>query len=124
MLKRANTLIMVSDMERAVRFYRDALAFKVTVRGDDEWAELEAPGLHLALRRSDEPVPPEVRRGAALGFQVDHLELAMAELGKKGITFAPEIVESHGTRLAFFADPDGTPMYLAQEMLPVQPGWD
>jgi len=125
MLKSANVTIMVSDMERAIAFYRDTLGFAITFRAQNEWAQLDAAGVTLALHPSaGREIPPLARQGVSLGFQVDHLEQAMAALQGKGVAFAPGIREDHGVRLAFFADPDGTPLYLAQPLWIPQSGWD
>ena len=44
----------------------------------------------------------------------DDLESVMTTLKNAGIEFQGPIVEDENTRLAFFADPDGNPLYLAQ----------
>jgi len=61
----------------------------------------------------------------SLGFGVDHLESAMAALQGKGVQFKGGITEDPGVRLAHFADPDGTPLYLAQQVWGGGPeGWN
>jgi catechol 2,3-dioxygenase-like lactoylglutathione lyase family enzyme len=114
MFKNGNVTIMVTDLERAVRFYRDALGLSLTFHAGDEWAQLTAPGLTIGLHPRRAASPAGGSGGVSLGFEVDHLEAAMAALQAKGVHFDPEIKDDHGVRIASFADPDGTPLYIAQ----------
>jgi catechol 2,3-dioxygenase-like lactoylglutathione lyase family enzyme len=125
MFKNANVTIMVADLERAVRFYRDTLGLELAFRAGDEWAQLAAPGLTIGLHPTDERRAAGPRELVSLGFGVEHLESAMAALQRKGVQFKGEITEDPGIRLAHFADPDGTPLYLAQMVWGGGPeGWN
>ena len=44
---------------------------------------------------------------------MESLAAAMAELKAKGVTFS-RVVEDRPTKLAFFTDPDGNPLYLSE----------
>jgi catechol 2,3-dioxygenase-like lactoylglutathione lyase family enzyme len=124
MFKSGNVTIMVSEMERAVRFYRDVLGLSLTFRAGDEWAQFTAPGLTIGLHPRGAAPPAGAAGGVSLGFEVDHLATAMAALQAKGVHFDPEIKDDHGIRIASFADPDGTPLYLAQLVRASGPdGW-
>jgi endonuclease III/catechol 2,3-dioxygenase-like lactoylglutathione lyase family enzyme len=111
----ANVTVLVSDFERALAFYTATLGLPVTARYGDEWAELQVPGLTIALH-------PAGRRGlggnrqtnVAIGFQVERLEPALAALAARGVAFTMGGEDGGGPRLAHFADPDGTPLYLCE----------
>jgi len=52
--------------------------------------------------------------GLSIGLAVNSLELAIAELSNKGVTFAPQVIEDGFLRIAFFSDPDKNPLYLCE----------
>jgi catechol 2,3-dioxygenase-like lactoylglutathione lyase family enzyme len=126
MLKNGNVTLMVSDVERAVRFYRDTLGLALTFRAGDEWAQLSGAGMTIGLHpRRGTVTAKAAGQDISLGFEVDHLNEAMDSLRGKGVEFAPEIQDSPGIRIAYFSDPDGTPLYLIQMMRSGGPeGWN
>ena len=114
MINEANVTIMVGDMERAVRFYTEVLGLKLKARYGDDFAQVEAPGtvigLHPATDRESGHISSE---GISIGFAVSDLDSAKAELERKGVKFS-RTADDTQVRLAFFADPDGHPLYLSQ----------
>ncbi len=112
MYKGGNLTIMVSDFNRAVRFYTETLGLTLKSRAGDGWAEIEAPGVSIGLHAAGEHGPqPGGGGGMSLGLQVDDLEQAMATLKARGVEFAP-VTPGQDIQIAFFRDPDGTPLYL------------
>ena len=110
-----NVTVMVSDMDRAVRFYTEALAFKLATRYGNEWAQVEAAGLTIGLHPADKKAESSAGQGGlSIGLQVDRLGPAMETLKSRGVQFQPQVVEDKGIKLAFFSDPDGNPLYLCQ----------
>jgi hypothetical protein len=65
-IRGGNATIYVSDMQRAVDFYRDTLELPLVFRADDHWAELDAGGgLHLGLHPASARGPaPGTRAGS------------------------------------------------------------
>jgi catechol 2,3-dioxygenase-like lactoylglutathione lyase family enzyme len=115
MYRNANLTVMVSDMGRAVDFYTRTLGLELKVRYGDHWAEVAAPGLTLGLHPARGPIErtdPSI--GLSVGLEVDDIYRAVAELQAKGVTFPTPIRETDELWQAAFADPDGTPLYLAQ----------
>jgi len=108
--------IYVSDMDRGVRFYAETLGFKLTERHGNNWASLDGgPGLTIGLH----PATPEVPAGRvgsiALGlYLAQPIEGAVSQLRSRGVKFSGPIVDDKVLSLAFFADPDGNPLYLAE----------
>ena len=112
-MKGGNVTVMVSDVERAIRFYTETLGLPLKARYGDEWAEVSAPGVTIGLhpRRGKAPKPGG---GLSIGFQVNDLNSAMAELKRKGVRFAPRVSEEGPFRIAFFDDPDANPLYVVE----------
>ena len=114
MFKEANVTVMVSDMKKAVKFYKDTLGLEVKAQWGDEFAQLTAPGTIIALH-------PAVKGGAkpgsseslSIGFAVKSLDKAMADLKAKGVEFS-RVTDDGPVKLAFFGDPEGNPLYLSE----------
>ena len=118
MIHGGNTTLYVSDINLSIQFYTDVMGLKLRMRVGDEWAEIDAgPGLVIGLHPATPPHTPApgTRGSVAIGFNVtDDLETVMKKLTKLGVSFQGPIVEDQHVRLAFFGDPDGNPLYLAQ----------
>ena len=112
-----NVTVMVSSMKRSVAFYTKTLGLKLRYKPHEEWAEVQAPGIVIGLHgmhdHSHDPAPAKPE-GFSIGFTVKKLEKAMDALKKKGVSFSPRIMDEGPVRLAFFSDPDGTPLYLCE----------
>jgi len=103
----------VTDMDRSIRFYGDALGLPLLRRDGDEWAEFDAGGARLGLHgRGSGPGPGP--GGATAVFQVDDLDRAKATLGVRGIEFGHEAEVKGFARFASFADPDGNTLQIIE----------
>jgi catechol 2,3-dioxygenase-like lactoylglutathione lyase family enzyme len=112
-----NTTIYVRDIDVSIRFYTDSLGLSLRMRAGDDWAEIDAgPGLVLGLHPAAPHTPPPGTRGSlAIGFNVtESIEVVVRKLTARGVTFHGPIVDDEHVKLAFFADPDGNSLYLAQ----------
>ena len=109
--------VNVSDLDRAVDWYRGALGFEVEGRMDEiGWAELTTPypGVTLGLSQAEEAFRVG---GITPTFGVRDLDAARAELESRGVRFEGESYELEGmVRLATFYDPDGNAFMLAQNL--------
>ena len=115
-LDRANVTVMVSDFDRAVRFYTETLGLSLRMRFGDGWAEVETKGLTIGLHPANAHGPRPGEGGAlSIGLEVPAIEPAKAELEARGIAFEGPIKDDGAVRLAFFSDPDGNPLYLCQQ---------
>jgi len=103
----------VTDMDRAVAFYRDGLGLSIGSRHGDEWAELEAGPIRIGLHGArDGHASPH---GGTAVFRVADLDLAKAALEERGVVFAEHLGEVPGiARYASFDDPDGNSMQLIE----------
>jgi len=102
----------VSDMERAVTFYRDVLGLRLVYRTGDDWAQFEAGPVQLGLHASGHG---EHRPGGTLAFRVDDLDSSRVALAARGISFTPEGGGEGGEpRFVEFPDPDGNVLGLLE----------
>jgi predicted enzyme related to lactoylglutathione lyase len=115
MIQKGNVTVHVSDMDRAIRFYCEALGLPLRVRYGNEWAEADTQGLTIGIHGGRSAgSPPSGERNLTIGLEVANLEEAMETLGGRGVTFAGRVSEDTAVRIAHFADPDGNPLYLCQ----------
>lgn len=109
----ATVWLPVTDLDRAVGFYRDALGLDVAEQ-QSEWAELKADGLTIGLNARSEETPSG-DGGAVVAFRVDDdIEAAAGQLRDKGVDLAGEVSEHPWGKVVTFADPDGNDLQLYQ----------
>jgi catechol 2,3-dioxygenase-like lactoylglutathione lyase family enzyme len=102
----------VSDMDRAVTFYRDMLGLPLLYRTGDDWAQFDAGPVQLGLHGSGQG---EHRPGGTLAFRVDDLDSSRAALTARGLSFTPEGGgEGREPRFVEFLDPDGNVLGLLE----------
>ena len=107
--------LTVSDLEKAVAFYRDALGMKHLFNAPPSMAFFAAGNVRLMLS-SPEKLDPE-RFGCALYFKVADIQGAYAKLTERGVQFeeAPIFVANMGTYdlwLASFRDSENNLLAL------------
>jgi len=101
--------LTVSDLEKSVAFYRDALGLKHLFNAPPAMAFFAAGNVRLMLSRPEKP--DSERFGCALYFRVADIEAARAALAARGVTFEVEPhrlakMPDHELWLAFFRDPN------------------
>ncbi len=103
-MKLTYAIHFVTDMDRAVAFYRDTLGL-VLKFASPHWSEFDTGETTLALHPASEKNPP----GAVeLGFEVPDLAKFHQELSAKGVTFSmPPTKQDFGGMLAQFVDSEG-----------------
>lgn len=100
----------VADMDRALKFYTEALGLELVRRYGDEWAELACEPVRLALHGGDDREP-----GGTVAFEVEDLDEARFALELRGVVFEPHAGEVEGVaRFVSFADPDGNRLQLIE----------
>ena len=118
------TMVVVSDMERSVEFYRDKLGIPLKFQSP-EWTEFATGATTLALHGGGVPSqqqpagdPSKAAGACSIGFNVDDVDKTYQELQAKGIRFVmpPTQREGEGIKLAVAIDPDGLPISFAQMM--------
>ncbi len=101
--------ITVSDLEKAVAFYRDALGMKHLFNAPPSLAFFAAGNVRLMLGRPEKPDSERV--GCALYFKVADIQAACDTLAARGVAFEVEPhrlakMPDHELWMAFFRDPD------------------
>ncbi|MFG0283341.1 MAG: VOC family protein [Phycisphaerales bacterium JB039] len=111
-----NAAVFVRDMDRAVAFYSETLGLKLRNRYGDEWAEIDAGGLAIGLHPPSAAGPEPGAAGAIqIGLNVtEPIAAVMKILQSRGVAFRGPVVDDGPVKLAFFADPDGNPLYLCE----------
>lgn len=118
----ATPMVAVKDLDRARKFYEDALGLKAK----DEWGEgitLESGDTEINLYRSQFA---GTNKATALTFDVDNIDKEVGELKEKGIFFErydlPGLqrqgdlyVGEGGFKTTWFKDPDGNILSLIQK---------
>ncbi|MDA4128209.1 MAG: VOC family protein [Thaumarchaeota archaeon] len=113
MIKEANVTVIVTDMKRAIEFYVQVLGLELVSNWGNEFAQIKAPGVIIALHPAPDDSPRTRGDNLSIGLGVDDLKASMTALENKGVRFT-RVVEDRPVKLAFFADPDGNPLYLSQ----------
>lgn len=115
--------IICTNYERSKAFYTEVLGLKV-IR--EVYREVRnSYKLDLAIGDTyiielfsfpDPPARPSFPEAAGLrhlAFAVDNIDLAYAQLLRKGVAVEPIRIDEHtNRRFTFFADPDGLPLEL------------
>lgn len=118
-------VLIVADLDRALRFYQDALGLAVRHRAD-QFAQLETGTTRLGLftrhamantLHMDLEAPRLAAPAFELGFKVDDVDAAYEALvaaGAKAVT-APE-TRPWGQRTGYVRDPDGNLIELVTQL--------
>lgn len=102
-----NLILAVTDMERSLAFYRDALGLPVRY-SSGEFAFLQAGALTLCLRHVGEAPGAGDREDVEIVFDVADIQEAYHTLKGRGVVFRVEPRVVTGDLLAAdFRDPDG-----------------
>ncbi|WP_458414653.1 VOC family protein [Schinkia sp. CFF1] len=115
MFKSGALTIIVDDLKKAEQFYVETLGFKVQFQVEGHLVHVEAPGLSIGLLhpREGQDSHPGKSGSVQIALEVQELESAIELLKSRGVEFQP-IMEEKNTRLAYFSDPEGNPLYLIE----------
>jgi predicted enzyme related to lactoylglutathione lyase len=104
----ATVWLPVTDMGRAVSFYRDSLGLDV-IEHDGDWSEVTAGDQRIGLNEGESPAGDG---GAVIAFGVDDIDSTVEELKGNGVEFADGISEHPWGKIAPFKDLDGNDLQL------------
>jgi catechol 2,3-dioxygenase-like lactoylglutathione lyase family enzyme len=120
-------VLFVDDLEKCMKFYRDALGLEVVFSDEVSYA-FKMDGQDFALVHVSAGVdmmnaevlgqPRQVARRIMLCADVDSADNAYKTLTERGVTFIkPPISQAWGWRTAYFADPEGN-LWELREAIP------
>jgi lactoylglutathione lyase len=122
--------VSVSNLDRALKFYRDLLGFKVLRQESPEEGVtahfLDVGNDHtlrlLSFDSATKPgnwIPDDLQTGLRhLGFKVRDVDATTARFKQAGVHFTLDPLDATGgVRIAFFEDPDGTLLEIVQNEL-------
>lgn len=107
------------DYEQADRFYGDVLGLERSKQwGKMPAREYETGSLTIAVMQSDAFGIEFAPHSHPIALHVDDVEAARKELEGKGVTFAPETIDSGVCHMAYFRDPDGNALMFHNRYAP------
>ena len=98
----------VSDIKKAVKFYKDILGLKPLGKIGETWAEFDTGNITLAIGKFG----PIVVGGVQVALALDDVKKALVYLKKKKVKIVQEYYESGGCYMAIVADPDGNGLII------------
>jgi lactoylglutathione lyase len=113
-------IVIVSDMSRAVAFYRDVVGLPLRFESPF-WTEFATDGATLALHPSDSPDPARddpsrLPAGRCRpGLSVPNLDEFHARMVQQNVPCTQPPTESFGARIAQYVDPDGLSISVSEQ---------
>src|SRR5208283_815191 len=106
-------MFLVSDLSRAVDFYRDVLGLRCEIQSAEyQWAEFDGGDVTLALKGN--AVKIGGKAAGQIAFAVDDVAQAYQELTRKGIQVEGPPIDSGFCIAIKVYDPDGNLVILHQ----------
>jgi methylmalonyl-CoA/ethylmalonyl-CoA epimerase len=110
--------VPVSDIERAVAFYRDTLGMRFLFQAPPGLGFFDCAGVRLML---DAPARAQAGNSSVIYYKVPDLSAAFDTLSARGVVFEtkPHLIAKlpdHELWMAFFRDPDGNLLALMSEV--------
>lgn len=108
--------IFVTDLDRAVEFYRDKLGFALQFSSPEHgYASFAAGAIRLGVARAGGDQASLVGRHTGVGLAVADLEAEHTRLAGLGVQFTmPPTRQPWGGFMAMISDADGNVFYLDQ----------
>ena len=109
--------VVVSDAQRAKKWYLEKLGFKVVLDGGHAVAvspRVKEGGLYLHLCSGYAPVE---HGNTGIGFTADDIEKTCKEFAERGVRFSLPLRDEDGYKMAKFLDLDGNEYWLFESRL-------
>src|SRR5215207_5643501 len=102
-------ILLVSDIKRSIRFYRDTLGMELKQESKD-WTELSTRGTVLALH----PARKKKNNGMLVGFSISDFDDVINSLKKKRVKFYKKPKQEPFGKHTIIQDPDGHLISIVQ----------
>ena len=106
-------ILLVSNMEKSVKFYHDTLGLPIKTKSKD-WTELFNSDTVLALHPARKKSRLKTGSGILVGFEVSDLDSTMKSLRTKKVKLFKKPREEPFGKHAILQDPDGHLISIAQ----------
>ena len=106
-------ILLVSNMEKSVKFYRDTLGLKIKTKSKD-WTEFFNNDTVLALHPARKKGSLKTGSGMLVGFEVGDLDSTVKALKGKKVKFFKRPKEEPFGKHAIIQDPDGHLISIAE----------
>ena len=106
-------ILLVSDMERSIRFYRDTLGIPIKIKSK-AWTEFFNKDTVLALHPAKKKSKMKTGSGMLVGFEVSDLDSTVKKLKQKKVKFFKKPKEEPFGKHAIIEDPDGHLVSIAE----------
>ena len=104
--KVGTVILLVSDMEKSVKFYREVLHLPIKSQSE-EWTEFFNVGTVIALHLAKRKAKIGTGIGVLIGFMDNDLEATVNRLKMQGVKFCKEPKEETFGKHTTIEDPDG-----------------
>ena len=116
-------ILLVSNMEKSVRFYKDTLDIPVKTKSKD-WTEFFNNNTVLALHPAKKKSSLKTGTGMLVGFEVSDLDSTVKRLKEKRVKFFKKPKEEPFGKHAIIKDPDGHLISIAEIKAKSTEGFD
>lgn len=106
-------ILLVSNMEKSIKFYSDVLGLPVKTRSKD-WTEFFNNDTVLALHPAPNKKTLKTGSGTLVGFEVTDLDSTVKKLKEKRVKFFKRPKEEPFGKHAIVQDPDGHLISIAK----------
>ena len=106
-------ILLVSDMEKSIRFYRDTLGIPIKIKSK-AWTEFFNKDTVLALHPAKKKSRMKTGSGMLVGFEVSDLDSTVKKLKEKKVKFFKKPKEEPFGKHAIIEDPDGHLVSIAE----------
>ena len=112
-LKQTVPLLLVTDIQRSLEFYRDGLGFPLLrsweLDGQLQWCWLQQGEAALMLQQATDEDPPPATwgKGLTLYFLCDDVDALYSTLAERNVGASQPATSFYGMRQSHVVDPDG-----------------
>jgi len=116
-------ILLVSNMEKSVAFYKDTLGLPIKTRSSD-WTEFFSNKTVLALHPAKKKAGMKTGAGMLVGFEVGDFDTTVRKLQEKNVSFYKKPKQEPFGKHAIIKDPDGHLISIAEIKAKATEGFD